>query len=133
MADYATHYDEIRSAGADLVAVSVDPPAKSEEVRRQLHLPFAILSDQNKRVIQDWDIYYPRERGGIAKPSVFIIDRNRTVLFASVDRTNSRVPTADIVRILQTREAAPAPRKAYFPRLTDFVRAIRNGIRLRNR
>ena len=134
MADYASRYQQIRAAGADAAAVSVDPPEKSEAVRKQLHLPFTILSDQNKQVIQDWCIYNPRERGGIARPAVFILDRDRNVLFASVDSTNSPVPTADIVRILQTHEPSPAARpKGYFPRPTDFVRAIRNGIRLRNR
>lgn len=85
-------------------------------------------------MIQDLGIYNARERGGIAKPSVFIIDRSGSVLFASVDRTNSRVPTADIVRILQTREAATsAARKTYFPSVMDFARAIHNGLRLRGR
>ncbi len=97
-------------------------------------MPFAILSDTEKRVIQNWGIYNPREIGGIAKPSVFIVDRNRTILFASVDRTNSRVPTSDIVRILQTSEDATAvPPKSYFPHPMDFARAIRNNMRLRNR
>ena len=101
-------------------------------VRRELRLPFAILSDTNKRVIQDWDIYNPKEKGGIAKPAVFIIDRDRRVLFASVDRVNARVATTDIVRILQTHdEAASAERKKYFPSPMDFVRAVGNTIRLR--
>ncbi len=81
-------------------------------MRRELRLPFAILCDTNKRVIQDWDIYNPKERGGIAKPAVFIIDRNRTVLFASVDTVNARVPAADIVRILQTRDKEPVDARA---------------------
>lgn len=114
------------------MAVSVDPPEKSEAVREQLHLPFAILSDKDKRVIQEWGIYNPQEKGGIAKPSVFIIDPNRKVLFASIDRTNARVPTADIVRMLQAREGdASASPKSYFPRPADFARAIGNSIRLR--
>jgi peroxiredoxin len=134
LADYAKHYQEIRAAGTDVVVVAVDPPEKSEAVRRELGLPFAILSDRNKRVVQDWDIYNPKERGGIARPAVFIINRSRMVLFASVDTVNARVPTTEIVRILQTRERAPsAGRKGYFPRPMDFVRAIRNGIRLRSR
>lgn len=117
-----------------MVAASVDPPEKSEAVRRQLQLPFAILCDVNKRVIQDWDIYNAKEKGGIAKPAVFVIGGNRKVLFASVDRVNARVPATDIVRIVQTREEAPsAARKSYFPSPMDFVRAIGNGIRLRKR
>ena len=132
MADYAKHYEEIRSAGAEVAAVSVDPPGKSIAVRRGLRLPFAILSDTNKRVIQDWDIYNPKEKGGIAKPAVFIMGSDRRVLFASVDRVNARVATTDIVRILQTHdEAASAERKKYFPRPMDFIRAIGNAFRLR--
>jgi peroxiredoxin len=133
LADYARHYEEIRAAGANLVAISVDSPEKSELVRRQLRLPFAILSDANKRLIQDWDIYNPREKGGIAKPAVFIVDRNRNVLFASVDSTAARVPTQEIVRILQSTDqaAATAAPKRYFPGFGDFLRAILNLIRFR--
>jgi peroxiredoxin len=135
LADYARHYEEIRAAGANFVYVSVDSPEKSELLRRQLRLPFAILSDAKKRVVQDWDIYNPREKGGIAKPAVFIIDRNRNVLFASVDSTTARVPTQEIVRILQSTDqaAAAAAPKGYFPGFGNFLRAILNPIRFRKR
>jgi len=82
LADYRDHYDEIRASGADVVAVSVDPPEASEAVRRDLPLPFTILCDTERRVAQEWDVYNPRERGGIAKPALFIIDPGRTVRYA---------------------------------------------------
>lgn len=130
MADYAAHDEEIRAAGADVVVVSVDSPNKSAALRHNLRLPFAILSDTDKQVIKDWGIYNPREKGGIAVPSVFILDRDRTVLYASVDSTFARIPTADIVRILQSPgEVPPAARKRYFPRLVDIIRAVRNSFR----
>ncbi len=130
MAEYRQHYEEIRAAGANLVAVSVDSLEKSETVRQELHLPFPILCDTERRVVQQWDIYNAREKGGIAKPSVFIIDRDRTVRYSSVDEVASRVPASEIVRILQaTSGERSAHRKFYFPRLGDFFRAIRNSIR----
>lgn len=129
MADYRDGYDEIRAAGANLVAISVDPPDKSEAVRRELQLPFSILCDTSRRVVRDWDIYNAGEKGGIAKPAVFILDRGCLVRFASVDRVSSRVPASQIVAFLRhTRKDAPS-RKFQLPHPGDFFAAIRNSIR----
>ena len=127
MADYREHYGEIRATGASVAAISVDSPEKSEAVRQDLRLPFPILCDTERRVVQEWDIYNAKEKGGIARPSVFIIDRDRSVRYHSIDTTSVRVPASEIVGILQTKEEGrPARRKLYFPRLADFIRAIRS-------
>ena len=123
MADYREHYGEIRATGASVAAISVDPPEKSDAVRQELQLPFPILCDTERRVVQQWDIYNAREKGGIAKPAIFIIDRDRSVRYHSIDTKSVRVPASEIVRI------PPARRKLYFPRLADFIRAIRNATR----
>ena len=126
MADYRDHYNEIRTAGAGLMAASVDAPNRSEALRQQLSLPFPILCDTERRVVREWDIYNPREKGGIAKPSVFITDRNRTVRYAAVDTVATRIPASEIVRMLETNTATQtARRKLYIPRFGDWLRAIR--------
>lgn len=130
MADYREQYAGIRAAGADVAAVSVDPPGKSAVVRRQLQLPFEILCDTDRRVVRDWDIYNLKEKGGIARPATFILDLGCVVRFASVDEVAKRIPaseTADYLR--HARMAAPSP-KSQFPHPSDFIRAIRNGLRL---
>jgi peroxiredoxin len=129
LADYRDHYAEIRAAGAEVVAVSVDPSAKSEAVRRELTLPFPILCDTERRVIKDWNIYNPKERGGIAKPAVFVIDRDRTVRYSKIDHVATRIPASEIVRILGSAQQREAQRKVYIPRPSDCFRAIRNMIR----
>jgi len=129
LADYRDHYTEIRAAGADVVAVSIDPLAKSEALRRELRLPFPILCDIERRVVKDWGIYNPKERGGIAKPAVFVIDRDQTVQYSKIDDVATRVPASEIVRILRGTGRREAQRKLYIPRLSDFVRAIRNMLR----
>ena len=127
MADYREHYQEIRAAGASVVAVSVDAPDKSEVLRRELRLPFPILCDLERRVIREWDIYNPRARGGIAKPAVFVVERDRTVRYGSVDAVATRVPASEIVRILQAEtEGQPVRRNVYIPRFAEWFRAIRN-------
>jgi peroxiredoxin len=130
LADYREHYDQIRTAGADLAAVSVDAPDKSQALRQQLSLPFPILCDTERRVVREWDIYNPREKGGIAKPAVFVIDSDRTVLFAAVDTVSTRVPASEIVRVLRTDAARDAVRrKVYIPGFAEWIRAIRNAVR----
>lgn len=129
MADYRDHYAEIQSAGADLAAICVDRPIQSEAVRREMRLPFPILCDTERRVIKDWDIYNPKERGGIAKPAIFLIDRDRTVRYSRIDDVAKRVPASEIVRILRGAGQHDAQRKVYIPRPSDFFRAIRNMVR----
>lgn len=112
-----------------MFAISVDPSETSAALLRELQLPFSLLCDTNRRVVQEWDIYNAREKGGIAKPSVFVIDSGRLVLFASVDSVSSRVPASEIAAFLrQARKDAPS-RKFKFPRPRDFSHAIRNIIR----
>ena len=131
MAEYRDAYPALRATGASLAAVSVDAPEKSEVVRRELQLPFPILSDSQRRVVREWDIYNPREKGGIAKPAVFILAPDRTVRFVSVDEVASRVPAAEIVRRLSEQgSSATANRKRLVPGPATFFRAIRNGIRM---
>jgi peroxiredoxin len=130
LAEYREHYQAIRAAGASLVAVSVDAPEKSEAVRQQVQLPFPILSDSERRLVQEWGIYNPNEKGGIAKPAVFILAPDRTVRFVSVDGVSARVPAADVVAMLQEqKDPMPTRRKHLIPGPATFVRAIRNALR----
>jgi peroxiredoxin len=129
LADYRDHYLEIRSAGAGVVAVSVDAPDKSEALRVHLFLPFAILCDTERRVVREWGIYNSRGKGGIAKPAVFIIDPSQVVSYASVDAVAIRVPAAEIVSLLQSAaQAQPVRRRVHVPLFSDWVRAIRNSL-----
>ena len=131
MADYRNRYEEIRAAGAEMVAVSVDPPEKSEALRVQLSLPFTILCDTDRRVVQEWNIYNHAEKGGIAIPAIFVIGADRIVRQASVDSVAERVPALEIVRALRAgAESQPIRRKYYFPAPSDWARSARNAIRL---
>ena len=129
MADYREHYLEIRSAGGNVAAVSVDAPDKSEVLRVHLSLPFPILCDTERRVVRDWGIYDSEEKGGIAKPAVFIIDSSHVVRFAAVDAVVRRVPAAEIVSLLQNAaEGQSVRRRLHIPLFSEWKRAIRNII-----
>jgi peroxiredoxin len=131
LAEYRDLYTAFRAAGANVVAVSVDAPEKSEVVRRELRLPFAILSDSQRRVVREWGIFNPNEKGGIAKPAVFILAPDRFVRFVSIDEVASRVPAGEILRGLSERNRrSGVGRKTLIPGPATFFRAIRNGIRM---
>jgi len=130
LAGYREHYQEIRTAGTGVVAVSVDAPGKSEALRVDLSLPFPILCDTERRVVMDWGIYNSGEKGGIAKPAVFIIDASQVVRYAAVDAVVRRVPAAEIVSRLQNAdEGQPVRRRIHVPLFSEWKRAIRNSIR----
>lgn len=114
-----------------MVAVSVDAPEKSESVRRELRLPFPILSDTQRRLVRDWDVLNAHEKGGIAKPAVFILAPDRRVRFVSVDEVASRVPAAEISRRCSAQDSgAGARRRTFIPGMTTFLRAIGNAVRM---
>jgi peroxiredoxin len=129
LADHREHYLKIRSAGASVVAVSVDAPGKSEALRVQLSLPFPILCDTERRVVGDWGIYNPREKGGIAKPAIFIIDPSQAVRYAAVGTVVRRVPAAEIVSLLQNAaEGQPVRHRVHVPLFAEWKNAIRNSL-----
>ena len=126
MADYGENYEKIRALGADVVGVSVDAPEAAESMRGELHLPFAVLCDTQRRIIQDWGIYNSREAGGIPKPSLFVIDRGRVVRHFSPDGVAARVPASEALRLLQSTGQVPRiRRKIYIPTPTEMFRAVR--------
>lgn len=129
MADYRGQEPVIRAAGAKLAAISVDSPEKSQAVRDELGLNFPILCDTHRRVVREWDVYNARERGGIAKPSVFILDPGRTVRYVSVDAVASRVPASEIALLLTAHDGGPEPhRRLLVPRPGNFFRAVQNSL-----
>jgi len=119
-----------RTTGATLAAISVDTREASERVRVDLDLPFPILCDTERRVIQGWDVYNSRERGGIAKPAVVVIGPDRRVRFTEVDAIAWRAPVSATIGVLKASGALPVvKRKVYIPHVIDWFRAVRNQFR----
>jgi peroxiredoxin len=133
LAEYRDLYESFRKAGADLAAIAADEPGCSEAVRQELGLPFPILCDTRRELISAWDLLNAREKGGIAKPAVFVIDRERRVRFASVDREAVRVPAAAVLEFLLGGMTKTMPerglRRLSLPLITDWFRALRNTFR----
>jgi peroxiredoxin len=93
-------------------------------------LPFPILCDTEHRVIEQWNILNLRERGGIAKPAVFVIDPGRTIRFAATDQTARRVPAIEIADLVEESSTTQvAKRRIHVPLFSQWMKAIRNRMR----
>lgn len=132
MAEYRDHYDELKAAGADVAALAVDGPERSEALRQKYQLLFPILSDTRREVVRAWDLLNREEKGGIAWPAVFVLAPGRRVLFASRDGEVTRVRAKDMLRFLRAGSvlggaaALPeqTPRKhVIFPTLGEWLRS----------
>ena len=129
MADYRDQQPAIRAAGAKLAAISVDSPEKSQAVRDEFGLTFPILCDTDRRAAREWGVYNAREKGGIAKPAVFILDPGCVVRYVSVDEIASRVPASQVVQLLSAHDGVAAPqRRRLNPGPGNFFRAVRNSL-----
>ena len=65
-----------------MVAISVDPPAVSENLRKKQGYAFTFLSDSAAEVIRRYDLLHKGagpESSDIARPAEFLVDRSGTV------------------------------------------------------
>jgi peroxiredoxin len=117
--------------GFGVAALSVDAPALSRALAEQLRLPYPLLCDSGRDVIRAYGLLNAAEKGGIAYPATFVLERGRIVRFRSLDRTASRVNLETLVAFLRSDSEAPAlPRRSgVVPGLRDWSRAIGNALR----
>ena len=131
MAEFAEHEDAFREVDVRLGALAVDPPDRSEAVRLRYGLQFPILCDTERRVVREWNLFNPEERGGIAVPAIFLLGPGLRVLCAIQGTVVSRVQASDMLsfvrdcRVASDRPAREPPRnRIVFPRLRDWAIAL---------
>ena len=137
MADYSEHLEDFRAAGADLVAISVDDAARAEPVRQELGIKFPLLCDTRREVVKAYGLLNTAEKGGIAFPATFVIDRERIIRFRALEEVASRVNVDQLLGLVRELgrggEATTQPRKrGVFPGwmfLSATMNALRRGVR----
>ena len=129
MAEYRDRREQFLAAGYDLIALSVDDPKRTAPVVARLALPFPVLGDPSRAVMEAWGLLNRREKGGIAYPAVFILDRERRVRYFSRDEIASRVSADDVLAFVRGDAGPPARRSRVRAGLRDFVRALSNALR----
>jgi AhpC/TSA family len=106
----ANHLDELHALGADVVALTVDPPGRNAALAQRWHLPFPIHSDPGgERWMQPLDLWNPAERGGIGWPAVLVFDRDgvERARFRSRDFADRPPTLDDLTEALASLDADP--------------------------
>jgi peroxiredoxin len=89
--------EEIRALGADVLAVAVTATFAQQAFAEQLGVGFPLLSDWEREVCAAYGVQYESWRGhsGVAKRSVFVIDRGGIVRYRWVTDDALQVPDFD--------------------------------------
>ena len=115
----------------EIVALSVDTPERSAALRRDLALPFRLLCDPTKQVVRDWGLLSP-EKGGIAYTATFGLDKDRRVVFRSLDtvlnRSSGEQAIQAVIHPPPVKDPKPK-RRTLLPSPKQLARALWNGMR----
>jgi len=92
----------------NVVAISPDPANRLQETKAKVakdgkgEIPFPLLSDPGSKTVNAYGVYDPTYAGqdvdGIPHPSIFILDKNRKVLWASISMDYKKRPTNEEIR-----------------------------------
>ncbi len=93
-------HDAYASKGAQVLAASVDSPFTLKAWADQLELPYPLLSDFNKEAARTFGVLHEDLMGlkGVAKRSVFVIDRDGTVQYRWVSDDPGNLPDFDEIK-----------------------------------
>jgi len=89
----AGDYDKFKSQGAQVLAISVDPPGKSRDIAAKLGIPFPLLSDPDHKVIESFGVL----DGNMAKPSTFVLDTAGVIRWSYLGEDRSDRPFNDAI------------------------------------
>ena len=99
---------EIRALGADLLAVAVTATFSQQAFAESLGVDFPLLSDWEREVCAAYGVQYDVWKGhhGLAKRSVFVVDRDRVVRYRWV--TDEALVLPDLDEAVQALRACAA-------------------------
>ena len=109
-------YQKTREAGADVLAITPELPAKALSVSRELELPFEVVCDTDMRVARMYDVY--DEIMNWCWPAGFIVGKDGVIQYAFRGASPPNTPPVDYVarKIEQLKKAEeqsqPAARAA---------------------
>ncbi|WP_181684640.1 redoxin domain-containing protein [Halorhabdus salina] len=108
MTEFRDRYEEVEHAGGTLYGISVDSPFALNEFRDKLELPFDLISDAEKEIVDGYDLAMDFDELGVydvAKRSVFVVDSDGELAYAWVSDDPGVEPDYDEV-IEEVAEAA---------------------------
>lgn len=95
----------IRAAGAEVIAITVDPLATSQLMARQLNLSFPVVEDTNHQLgsaVGDFHVTTGgMDMGPVDSHAVYLLDQQGTIRWVQQAVSTMSVPEADIISALK--------------------------------
>ena len=107
-----------------MAGISTDPLYSTALLQAEMFIPFDLLSDLDRRMLQEWDLLNTKERDGIAVPAVFAIGTGRTVLARSVDTMMHQIHPLEFLKTAESETRRPGRRLRKRHRLTWSSQAV---------
>jgi peroxiredoxin len=100
MCDLSGGLNAYASAGAEVVAISVDTPFAQEAWAQKEKISVTLASDLNKEVTKKYDVLFPMLAGvgDTAARAAFVIDKNGVVQYSEQTPTPKDLPNFDAVK-----------------------------------
>ncbi len=94
------NYEALKKEGYELLGVSADSEKRQKKFKEKYHLPFPLLADEDKKVIQAFGVWGPkkfmgREYEGIHRMT-FMMDENGTIAKV-IDKVKTKDHAAQIL------------------------------------
>ena len=90
------NYAKIQAAGAQLIAISSDDEGDTKRTVQGSKLEFPVLADEDRAVIKAYNVLDPGNNR-IARPASYVLRKDGTIAWKSIDGVAVRVPTAQIL------------------------------------
>jgi peroxiredoxin len=98
----------LKQDGFTILAITPDPIERLKEAKSKVakdgkgEIPFALLSDPGSKTVNAFGVYDPTYAGqevdGIPRAAVFVLDKDRKVVWANVSMDYKKRPTVDEIR-----------------------------------
>lgn len=90
------NYAKIQAAGAELIAISSDNVNATKATVDNIGLKYPVLADKDRDVITAYNVV-DRNSTRIALPASYVLKKDGTIVWKSIDTKEQRVPTSKIL------------------------------------
>ncbi len=99
MAQLRQHYPEFEQHGAQIVAISSESQEGGAKLKSELDLPFPVLADADRQVIETYGVFHEDEPKGraISRPATFVIDPTGAIRYRYVGEDAGDRPKPNII------------------------------------
>ena len=94
-----SEYENFTELNAEIITVAVDDFSRPDLMERAQDYPFPVLYDVSGDVARAYGAY--NQSAGYAKPYVFIVDTNGSIVWEKGGSTSHRTPNSEIIAQLQ--------------------------------